>query len=95
VFEAAPAVLLPFEASYVPGTFAAMNIYDMTTGTPVFLKQVPMTHVFNGTYCGFYTFIADKTYLMNISVYTDDTYTTPDLSDYPPASETYSTFKKR
>jgi hypothetical protein len=88
--EAVPNVSLPFEVSYVPGLYVALNVYNTTTSSPVLVAQVVMSHVFNGTYIGFYSFLANSTYLINISVYTDDTYETVD-TDYPPSSATFTT----
>lgn len=68
--------------------FIAGNVYDISTGSPVFLSQVPMVNSINGTYSGLYTGIAGKVYLIETSVYTDGTYTTIDTSRSP-GSDTY------
>lgn len=69
----------------------AMKIYDISSlPTPATLiATVAMTHVFNGSYSGKYNFPAtgSKVYLVQISVYTDGTFTTLN-STYSPGSET-------
>lgn len=85
-------ILLPFEVSYVEGLSVGMKIYDTTDGgTPALVATVLMTHVINGTYVGYYTLLAEHTYVVNISVYTDSLLTTLD-SGYYPSSATYDTF---
>jgi hypothetical protein len=67
----------------------SMKIYDISTGTAVLVTTVTMTHVFNGTYWGAYTFpdaSVGKNYLIQKSVYTDGTFTAADGS-YSPGSE--------
>lgn len=65
----------------------AMQIYDVTTGTPSFVTTAAMSHMLNGTYIGYFTPVSGKQYAINKMVYTDGTYTTPSPS-YSPGSET-------
>lgn len=82
-----------FEYSIYSGDSArdvAMKIYDISTiGSPVLVTTIAMTHVFNGTYIAGYTFptsSAKKNFLIQKSVYTDNTFATAD-GTYSPASE--------
>lgn len=85
-------ISLPFEVSYVPGLDVALKVYDTTSGSPILISTKAMAHVFNGTYLGFYTFASNKTYLINISVYTDETFADNTVdTNYPPSSATYTT----
>lgn len=68
--------------------FVAAQIYEVTTGTPVFLEQVEMTNFEDGVYFGTYTGDGLKAYLIIIAVYTDGTYTSLD-SNYTPSAECY------
>lgn len=62
------------------GLFVAGNVYDVSTGTPVFDSQVAMTHVGLGVYEGTFVPVGGKTYLVISAVYTDGTYGTIDTS---------------
>lgn len=64
----------------------AANIYDILTGSPVLVSQVPFIEVFAGTYFGSYIGIIGASYVVNTSVYTDDTYTEVD-NDRPSGSD--------
>jgi hypothetical protein len=84
-------ISLPFEVTYDLTTlFVAMQVFDCTSGTPVFVSTIPMTHTVNGTYVGFFTPAADKTYMINKGSYEDGTYTTLDPNRNT-GSETFST----
>lgn len=65
--------------------FVAAQIYNVTTGTPVFLSQVPMFHVEQGSYNGVFTPADGQVYAIVMLVYTDGTYTTPDPDRSPGA----------
>lgn len=68
--------------------FPAMKVYDLSSGTAALVATVGMTHVFNGTYWGTYTFPSGvKNYLVQKSVYTDGTFATLAVG-YSPGSET-------
>lgn len=58
----------------------AFSIYDVTTGTAVFLTKIVSSYAASGAYTGTYTGAADKTYLIIGVVYTDNTYLTVDTS---------------
>lgn len=63
-----------------PDLFVAFNIYDATTGTPVFIEKVIADYSANGAYIGSYDPASDKTYLVIGVVYTTDTYTVVDTT---------------
>lgn len=66
-----------------------MRVYDLSTGSAVLVTAVPMTHVFNGTYWGTYTFPANssgKNYLIQKSVYTTNSYAIVSTT-YSPGSD--------
>jgi len=81
-----------FEYSVYSGDSArpvAMKIYDLSTGTAVLVTTLAMTHVFNGSYWAAYVFPnsgANKNYLIQKSVFTDNTFATID-GTYSPGSE--------
>lgn len=61
------------------GLFPAMKVYDLSSGTATIVATVGMTSVINGTYWAQYTFSAvqaGRSFLIQKSVYTDNTYTT-------------------
>lgn len=68
--------------------FVQASIYDVTTGTDVFLDTVNMVDAANGVYSGNYTGLTGQTYLVVMSCYTDGTYSTVDTSRSP-AAECY------
>lgn len=57
--------------------FVAAKVYDVTSGTPVFISTVGMSHIHNGCYSGNYTAIIGKTYLIITAAFTDGSYTSP------------------
>lgn len=63
--------------------FVAFSIYDVTTGTAVFLAKVLSTYSAFGSYMASYTSVASKSYLVIGVVYTDNTYSTADLTRAP------------
>jgi hypothetical protein len=66
--------------------FIAANIYNITSGTPVFVVQVPMTLIIGGVYFGYFNGIEVQNYEAIKIIYTDGTYVTPD-TDYAPATD--------
>lgn len=66
----------------------AANIYDMSSGSPVFVLQSAMAHVANGVYFGSYTGSLNHTYQALSVVYTDDTFVTPDTF-YAPGGDAF------
>jgi len=77
-------ITLPFEVSLDRSDlYVAMNVFDCTGGTPTLHAQIPMPHVGNFTYVGFFQAVAGKSYVLNKSVYTDSTYATRDVQNYP------------
>lgn len=70
------------------GLYIAFSIYDISTGTAVYLTKVPATHLAFGTYTAQYTGEAEKTYLGIGAVYADSGYTI--LEQYrAPVCDTY------
>jgi hypothetical protein len=69
------------------GLNVAASVYDTTTGTPVFLSQIPLTEVnptkSPGSYSGLFTPTAGKVYDIISMVYTDPGYTTLDPNRAP------------
>lgn len=61
----------------------AGNIYNVTSGTPVFVVQIPMILVLGGVYFGSFTGVEVNNYEVIKLIYTDITYTVPD-EDYAP-----------
>ena len=83
----------PFSFNYAAydqstALFVAFNIYDVSTGTSVFLSQVISTYSAFGIYMGGYSPQPGKSYLIIGVVYTDNTYATPNLN-YSPSAEFY------
>lgn len=76
-----------------PSLFIAAIIKDLTSGTPVVISgpnPIPLQHTNLGSYIGSFVPAAEKIYEINIMVYTDNTYTTPNVA-YTPATELYTT----
>lgn len=74
------------------GLYVAANIYDVTTGTPVFLTQTAMSDIgSNGIYAGEFTPVSDTSYLVIMGVYLDAGFTTIDTTRSPGA-ENYDAF---
>lgn len=76
---------IPFSFSYAAfdqttGLFVQASIYDITSGSAVFVTKVNMAHVSSGMYSGNYTGSSGKTYLVIAIVYTDSGYTTVDTT---------------
>ncbi len=72
-------VALPFEVTYdAPGLFVAMNVFDVTTGVPALVTQVPMVNYAGNSYFALFTPLPAHSYAVNKGVYTDGTYTTYD-----------------
>lgn len=70
-----------------PGLFVRLKLFDVT-GVPTLEDTVNLTHIVNGGYIGLVTLNPNKNYYVSISVYTDNTYTTPN-TDYSPSSQSY------
>lgn len=68
--------------------FVAASIYNVSTGTPVFVSKVPMDLLQNGYYCGDYEALFSENYLVISLVYTDGTYDTID-TNYAPSAECF------
>lgn len=75
-----------------PSMDVAANIYNVTTGTPVFEDQVPMPEVYAGIYFVLYEGFVLNGYAINLAVYTDDSYTTVD-TDRPFGSDSINTIE--
>lgn len=82
----------PYGFNYVAadqqtGLFVAANIFDITTGTPIFVEQVPLVEVdpvkSPGTYSGIFTPVTAKVYDIVSMVYTDPDFTTLDTNRAP------------
>lgn len=89
----------PYGFNYVSadqqtGLFVAANIFDTTTGSPVFVEQIPLIEVdpvkSPGTYSGIFTPVTAKVYDIVSMVYTDPDFTTLD-PDRAPGCETIQT----
>jgi len=79
---------LAFEVTYDAADLdVGLKVYDVSGVSPVLVDTSAMDHVDGGTYLGFFTPAANKTYLIRKSVYTDGSFATMD-SDYSPGSET-------
>lgn len=83
----ASGILSPFEVTFGdPSLFVRAAIYDMSSGTPVFISNAVMSEVTTGTYVGTFTPANNTTYLIVKRVFTDGTYATVD-TNYSPSSE--------
>jgi hypothetical protein len=83
-------VPLSFEVTYdAPNLFVAMNVWDVTSGSPVLTGlPIPMANVAStNTYTGQFTPVDQHCYLVVKTVYTSNQYNTPD-PDYAAGSET-------
>lgn len=70
------------------GLFVAFSVYDISTGTAVFLTKVAASHLAFGVYAAEYVGTAGKTYLAIGAVYSDVGHTT--LEPYrAPVCDTY------
>ncbi len=79
---------LPFSFNYTAydldaSLFVGFSLYDVTTGTPVFIQNVTGVYSANGSYVGSFTSLPGKTYLIIGVVYTSDTYATVDTTRGP------------
>lgn len=57
------------------GLFIRAAIYDTTTGSAVFVQNLVLSLMVNGTYYGLFTVTAAHQYIASVAVYTDGTYT--------------------
>lgn len=77
----------PFEVTYdSPSLDVALQVFDVTSGSPVFVTKIAMLNVIGNTYFASFTPLSGKQYVINKAVYTDDTYDTLSL-DYSQGSE--------
>lgn len=67
------------------GLSVQASIYDVSTGSPVFLTTVNLSAISTGAYTGNYMASQNKTYLVAIAVFTDGTYSTVDVNRPPVA----------
>lgn len=67
------------------GLFIAFTVYDVTTGTAVFLQKITSAYSNFGAYMADYTPSGLASYLVIGIVYTDNTYTTVDNTRSPSA----------
>lgn len=70
----------------------AGSVYDVTTGTPVFVSKLPMNNVFGGVYFASFSGTIDHIYEVAKIVYIDGTYMTVDTGRSP-GSETIGLFQ--
>lgn len=83
----------PFTMNYATydqneGLYVAFSIYDITTGSAVYVTKVSAAHLAFGIYTAQYTGVASKTYLAIGAVYADVGHTV--LAQYrAPICETY------
>jgi hypothetical protein len=54
--------------------FVAFDLYDISSGTAVFIERLLATYTIGGTYLSSYTPAANKTYLVIGAVYTNNAY---------------------
>lgn len=66
------------------------SIYDVSSGSPVFLTTVNLVGIAHGAYTGNYTGALNKTYLVAIAVFTDNTYATVN-TERPPVAYCFQT----
>lgn len=84
--------------TYLPFGYAAFNleidlnlrgtVFDMNSGSPVFVSNVSMVEVENGIYFGHFTGTAGHPYQIASVVYTNNSFSTVDTS-WAPACEDY------
>lgn len=78
--------ILPIEITYIdPGLFVQAEINDVTTGTRVFVQDLHLAEYPPGSYVGYFSPIAGKSYYVIKRVFTDGTYTTVD-PNYAPST---------
>lgn len=78
---------VPFNFNYPvydqnPSLNVLASVYDVTSGTPVFVIDVMMVFA-SAAYSGNFTPVAGKTYLVIVLVYTDNTFDTIDTTREP------------
>lgn len=74
-------------ADQVESLYIESKVYNVTSGVPVLVTSIALTHTLKGSYFGSYTFLADKIYQIISLVYTDAGFTTLD-TDRAPTTET-------
>lgn len=81
---------LSFEVTFdQPDLFVAMEVWDVTGGSPSLVDTLPMSNLSGNTYYCNFTPAVDKRYVTNKAVYTDDTYTARD-GVHPEGSDSFS-----
>ncbi len=68
--------------------FAGLKVFDATSGSPVLVATIPMSHLINGTYFANFTPREGKAYITNAAFYTSAALTTPD-ANYSPSSASF------
>lgn len=83
-----PDVALPFEVTFdSPDLDVAMRVFNVSSGSPIQVgSPIPMTVAYGNTYFGRFTAVVDRAYVINLAVYTDNTYATLD-DNYSQGSE--------
>lgn len=77
------------EATWVDtGLFARAAIYDITSGSPVFVNNAVMSEVTPGSYLATMIPVAGTSYFVVKRVYTNNSFTTVD-SNYSPSTESF------
>jgi hypothetical protein len=71
--------------------FVGFNVYDVTTGTPVFLQLIEATYAGFGSYVGSYLSEPGKTYVVIGVVYTNGSFNVVDTTRSP-SSDVYQVF---
>lgn len=74
-------------ADQATGLFVAASLYDVTTGTPIYVTQIPLVEIDSvrspGSYSANFTPAANKVYDIVSMVYLDSGYTTLDPNRAP------------
>lgn len=75
---------------YDPDMDVAGNVYDVTSGS-TFISRIAMVEADFGVYFGTFETTVDHAYIVEKSVYTDNTYTTVD-TDRAPSLDSFQSF---
>jgi hypothetical protein len=79
------------DPNQTPSLNVAFDLYDSSSGSPVFLTQVVSSYSGFGSYVGTYTAAPGIQYTVIGAVYTDNTFTAVDTA-YAPTSNVYQSF---
>ena len=71
--------------------FVAGNLYNVTSGAPVFVRQIATTHVLLGVYFGSGTGVVAHNYSISKVVYSDEGLTEID-EDFAPGANVFQCF---